>query len=369
MYIVDKVHNEIKKVEEKTFTDLGFKERQNLQEWIAKEPNVFGDDDPLLIIQKEFDGFSDTKERLDLLALDKKGHLVIIENKLDDSGKDVVWQSIKYASYCSQLDTNGIIDIYQKYIGSSSNAKEKILEFLEKDEDETLSLNTGNTQRIFMVAGNFQKEVTSAVLWLREFGIDVSCFEVTPYADKDNIYIDFDQVIPPKNAKDYMIRLASKKQEEVQAKEINNQRGKALNSFWKDFIEYSQKNDGIHASSAGTPDNWLGKSLKGVNGGNINIVANKDNCRVEAFFNTGNKDRNKALFDFFISHKKEIEQKIPNLDWQRMDDKITSRICIMETYSYLNESEREKEFQFFLGTSKLMLDVFSEVAKKLPKDL
>jgi RecB family endonuclease NucS len=51
-----------------------------------------------LIIQKEFDGFNDTKERLDLLALDKQGNLVIIENKLDDSGKDVTWQVIKYAS-------------------------------------------------------------------------------------------------------------------------------------------------------------------------------------------------------------------------------------------------------------------------------
>jgi len=38
-----------------------------------------------LIIQKEFDGFNDTRERLDLLALDKEGNIVIIENKLDDT--------------------------------------------------------------------------------------------------------------------------------------------------------------------------------------------------------------------------------------------------------------------------------------------
>lgn len=41
----------------------------------------------LLIIQKEFDGFEDTRERLDLLALDKEGRLVLIENKLDDTGR------------------------------------------------------------------------------------------------------------------------------------------------------------------------------------------------------------------------------------------------------------------------------------------
>lgn len=39
-------------------------------------------------------GFDDTRERLDLLAIDKVGNLVIIENKLDDSGRDVVRQSL-----------------------------------------------------------------------------------------------------------------------------------------------------------------------------------------------------------------------------------------------------------------------------------
>jgi len=55
----------------------------------------------LLILQEEFDGWDETRERLDVLALDKNGRLVIIENKLDDSGKDVVWQAQKYAAYCS----------------------------------------------------------------------------------------------------------------------------------------------------------------------------------------------------------------------------------------------------------------------------
>lgn len=106
MYLIDRKNNKCHKVEEKTFSELEFKERDHLQEWLAADPSMFGED--LLIIQKEFDGFSDTKERLDLLALDKQGNLVIIENKLDDSGRDVTWQSLKYASYCSSLGTDEI---------------------------------------------------------------------------------------------------------------------------------------------------------------------------------------------------------------------------------------------------------------------
>jgi len=114
MYLIDKKNNRLSKIEEKTFLELGFKEKEHLQEWLANEPAVFGED--LLIIQKEFDGFSDTKERLDLLALDKDGNLVIIENKLDDSGRDVTWQALKYASYCSSLSKEEIRVIFQDYL-------------------------------------------------------------------------------------------------------------------------------------------------------------------------------------------------------------------------------------------------------------
>ena len=114
MYRINKEENNISKISKKSFSELGFREREHLQEWIAKNPSCLGED--LLIIQKEFSGFDDTSERLDLLAMDKNGNLVIIENKLDDSGKDVVWQAQKYASYCSSLTRMQIVEIYQNFL-------------------------------------------------------------------------------------------------------------------------------------------------------------------------------------------------------------------------------------------------------------
>jgi RecB family endonuclease NucS len=100
MYRINQQTNSIQKIEETTFKEIGATERYHLQEWIAKNPEVLcGEDEKLLIIQKEFAGFSDTKERLDLLALDQDGNLVIIENKLDDSGRDVTWKGLNYVSY------------------------------------------------------------------------------------------------------------------------------------------------------------------------------------------------------------------------------------------------------------------------------
>ncbi len=50
MYLIDKSTNKIKNLTKKSFSKLGFRERQHLQEWIADKPEVLGEE--LLIIQK-----------------------------------------------------------------------------------------------------------------------------------------------------------------------------------------------------------------------------------------------------------------------------------------------------------------------------
>ena len=40
MYIINKETNRIEKIESTTFKQLGFKERENLQEWIAKNRSL-----------------------------------------------------------------------------------------------------------------------------------------------------------------------------------------------------------------------------------------------------------------------------------------------------------------------------------------
>lgn len=87
MFQVNRTENRIRRLEEQRFGELNLRERDHLQEWRVHLPSALGED--LLIIQKEFDGFADTRERLDLLALDKEGQLVVIENKLDDLGRNV----------------------------------------------------------------------------------------------------------------------------------------------------------------------------------------------------------------------------------------------------------------------------------------
>ena len=214
MYQIIRSSNDIVQLEERMFGDLGFRERDHLQEWIAKNPEVLGEE--LLIIQKEFDGFSDTNERLDLLALDKEGNIVVIENKLDDTGKDVVWQALKYASYCSTLSTSQIVGIFQKFLDKQDqpeDARTAIIDFMGIESEESMVLNR-NDQRIMFVANHYRKEVTSTVLWLLDHDLAIQCFKATPYSLGDDLFLQVDQIIPVPEVSEFIIDIKEKEKED-----------------------------------------------------------------------------------------------------------------------------------------------------------
>lgn len=363
MYILDQQNKSLIKAEECSFKSLNLKERQDLQEWIAKEPSSLGE--KLLIIQKEYADWDKTKERLDLLALDELGNLVVIENKLDDSGKDVTWQAIKYASYCATLDTKQIIQIFQEYLGTTKKAEDELCDFFNVKGTDDLKLNTGNSQRIIMVAAHFSNEVTSSVMWLRTFKIDISCVKVSLSQYQGQVLLEFDTIIPIKEAKDYLIKKANKEQADSINEGSTPVRYINRKKFWEEFVEYCKSHKGLFIGSTPVTDNWIGKSVSTVRGGNINVIINMDNCRVELYLNTGEQVKNKEIFDKLFAHKKEIESQIPGIEWQRMDDKVTCRVRLDKPYSYLREEEKPKIFDFFLSVGQQFMNLFTAYGTKL----
>lgn len=58
------------------FEDAGIREVQDLETWILAKPEVLGE--PLLVLDDEFNAFEGAKDRLDILALDQQGHIVVV---------------------------------------------------------------------------------------------------------------------------------------------------------------------------------------------------------------------------------------------------------------------------------------------------
>jgi hypothetical protein len=349
MYIIDRSNNRIEKIDSTTFRQLGFREREHLQEWIANNPSCLNED--LLIIQKEFDGFNDTNERLDLLAIDRQGNLVVIENKLDDTGRDVTWQVLKYASYCATLNASQVLTIFTQYlskIGSVKSPDELLVDFLGT-EDYREKLNIGNSQRIMLIAGEFRKEVTSTVLWLLNYGLRVQCFKATPYKLQEQLFLNMEQIIPIKEAEDFVISMANKSREEVDVQEQNKERHFVRLKFWSQFIKEVNKVSTLYQNVSPSRDSWIGAG-SGMSYIGYNSVATRSYIRIELYINSGDKDYNKELFDFLYSKRDIIEAQFGRpLTWERLDDKVTARVKYeLSDVSIFNEEDWSRMIAFMV---------------------
>ena len=194
LFRINPESKESERIIEVDFAQLGLQEPKDIQEWIAANPRILGED--LLIIAKEFSGFDKTNERLDLLAVDSDGTLVVIELKRDDTGSDVHWQAIKYASYLHQTSSDRIISIFANYRDIKDGEAADLLQE-HFDADDLSALN--NDQRIILASHRFAPEVTSAVVWLNEKAPGenlITCIQLTPYQDGESLYIQSNMIIP-----------------------------------------------------------------------------------------------------------------------------------------------------------------------------
>lgn len=319
MFQVDRSQNRLKRLEQRRFGDLALREREHLQEWLAHQPDVLGED--LLILQKEFDGFDGTRERLDLLALDKDGQLVVIENKLDDSGRDVTWQALKYTAYVSGMTKAQIVDAYQQYLDRHegvTNAVQAICSFLGVEELDEVVLNPGHRQRLFFVAASFRKEVTATVLWLREHQIDARCIKVTPYTFGEEILLDVQPVIPTPEAADFMIGMAKKESEETRAQGAKTQNGQARRDYWEAILEKmeaqgSQAFAGVVAHNS----HWLNGTTP-ISNCTLSLVFVKADIRVKLFLSRADRAENLFIFDKLQARQAEVEATLgTGLGWGR----------------------------------------------------
>lgn len=162
-----------------------------------------------IIFAKEFSDFDRTSERLDLLAIDRDGKLVIIELKRDHSGMDAHWQAIKYASYLQRATHEDILRMLANFESvSEAEAEEKLLEHVELGSLENLN----DEQRVILASHRFAPEVTSAVLWLNDKAQDenlIICVQLIPYQDGDVLYVQTNTIIPVVGTERYSIQIGS----------------------------------------------------------------------------------------------------------------------------------------------------------------
>jgi Endonuclease NucS len=80
-----------------------------LQAWIAANPRLIGLD--VLVLGREIS--TEFGGRIDILALDREGNIVVVECKRDRTPRDIIAQILDYASWVSKLSTREVHEIAQ----------------------------------------------------------------------------------------------------------------------------------------------------------------------------------------------------------------------------------------------------------------
>ena len=217
------VDGNVKQLTEVTLEEIGLKERRDLQRWIESYPEIVGPD--LLVVTTEFDrwefGAERVRDRLDVLLLDSAGSLVVAELKRGEAPDTVDLQALKYAAYCSQLTVEDVVGDYARHHSlDEQRAREAVFEHAPSLEKS----GTGPV-KVRLIAEAFRPSVTSMVLWLRDYELDIGCTEISARRLPDgNAVLTSRQLLPLPAAEDYLVKRRRRERSEEQRERSGRRR-------------------------------------------------------------------------------------------------------------------------------------------------
>lgn len=176
-----------------------------LESWLIANPELAGE--PLLVLGSQLAEFAEDKDRLDVLAVDRQGEIVLIELKVDGAFKLTDLQALAYAAGYSALPPSHFAEILRKrwekqdVQGASTElARDKIVEFVDV-LDEFEEWQPSKRVRIKLIAPGYPKRVLHTVKWLGDvYGMPIEAIQVQLYEDDEQrLELTFERLLPLKS--------------------------------------------------------------------------------------------------------------------------------------------------------------------------
>ncbi len=354
MPLYEMTPNAFRPLTKASFADLKVRERDDLQRLLRSQIEVLGDD--LYVLTEEFGDWDDSRRRIDLLAIDRQANLVVIELKRTSDGGHMELQAIRYASMVSAMTFERAEQIHGEFlvrIGEpAEEARTRMLTFLgwEEPDEEAFAPDV----RIVLVSEDFGKELTTAVLWLRDRDIDIRCIRLRPYQDGEKRLIDVQQIIPLVEANEYQVQLRQK--EQVGRKQRAERYDLRL-TFWEGLVAIARSRKTRHANIKPGAYHWLGAG-SGIRGLGFNYVINQEYGVAELYIDRGDAAENKRIFDQLLARKDEIGTAFGGvLSWERLDEKRACRIKhVIERGGYRSPESQWPEIQSEMVETMMKLE-------------
>lgn len=170
--------DKLESVSPTTFAAESLLERKDLQRLLHRDISPIGED--LMVIAEEYGEWEESNRRIDLLCVSKGRDLVVVEIKRTEDGGHMELQAIRYAAMVSSMTLEQAVQAHvQTHGGEPDSARREVLDFLEVESEEEAALS--GDVRIVLVSADFSTELTTAVLWLNQHDVDITCIRLRPY--------------------------------------------------------------------------------------------------------------------------------------------------------------------------------------------
>ena len=297
-----------------TFAEAGFRERDDLQRLLRDRIGAIAPG--TLVIAEEFGQFEASKRRIDLLGVDTDGTIVVIELKRTVDGGHMELQALRYAAMVSQMTLEQAAEYYGDYLrkhGDSRDPREAIDQHLANANVPEAAF--GKRVRIVLASADFDKELTTAVLWLNDQGLDITCMRLSPYCFNEHILLDIQQIIPLPEAKDHQVRVREKNTSERKA---TNEVGELCREFFSQLLRRSSEQGfslfrTISPPAAGS----MTVSAAPVKGARWVYAVRKDSVKLQLDFAGPDRELNLRHFKAIEAEQANIEEDLgSSLEWR-----------------------------------------------------
>jgi len=180
---------------------------------------------------------TDFDKYIDLLAMDASGSVIIIELKRDKTPRDVVAQTLDYASWVVEIDDSKLVDIYYDYSTKCAISEQSLdRAFVSKFGVPFNDVNYDGSHQMVIVAAALDASSERIINYLNDKAkIPVNAVFFTVFEDGTNQYLSRAWMIAPEETQE---RVISKSTKEPWNGEFYVSFGHGKERHWNDALKY-----------------------------------------------------------------------------------------------------------------------------------
>lgn len=218
-----------------TLAEQGLMETTHLESWVIEHPEVLGDG--VIVVATQFDQWrsdagDSARERLDVLALDTNGQLVVVELKRDGDRR-VHLQAITYAALVANFSKDVLGQAHAHHLSRTSGrhvSAEEGLRALTDHVEGDWEVDILRQPRVVLIAERFPSQVLTTAQWLTDVSggtITVECIEVhlfTQPGERTDLCASFSRIWPVEDLQERILSPLMAEAHQTQRKLVERKR-------------------------------------------------------------------------------------------------------------------------------------------------